>query len=52
MLKGGEPRLVYYPEYGDENSGVLQTRSMTHLFLVQARAKAWATSPASRPRFA
>lgn len=28
MLKGGEPRMVYYPEYGDEHSGVLQTRSM------------------------
>jgi L-seryl-tRNA(Ser) seleniumtransferase len=28
LLKSGEPRMVYYPEYGDEHSGVLQTRSM------------------------
>ena len=28
ILQGGEPRMVYYPEYGDEHSGVLQTRSM------------------------
>jgi L-seryl-tRNA(Ser) seleniumtransferase len=28
LLNGGEPRIVYYPEYGDEHSGVLQTRSM------------------------
>lgn len=28
ILKNGEPRMVYYPEYGDEHSGVLQTRSM------------------------
>lgn len=27
-LKTGEPRIIYYPEYGDEHSGVLQTRSM------------------------
>ena len=27
-LKSGEPRMVYYPEYGGEHSGVLQTRSM------------------------
>lgn len=27
-LKAGEPRMIYYPEYGDEHSGVLQTRSM------------------------
>lgn len=27
-LKSGEPRIIYYPEYGDEHSGVLQTRSM------------------------
>jgi L-seryl-tRNA(Ser) seleniumtransferase len=27
-LKSGEPRMVYYPEYADEHSGVLQTRSM------------------------
>ena len=52
MLKGGEPRLVYYPEYGDEHSGVLQTRSMKegevmiaarrlrHVFLVEGKAKA------------
>ncbi len=52
MLKGGEPRMVYYPEYGDEHSGVLQTRSMKegdeilasrrlrHVFLVEATGKA------------
>ena len=28
MLKSGEPRMVYYPEYGNEHSVVLQTRSM------------------------
>lgn len=28
LLLNGEPRMVYYPEYGDEHSGVLQTRSM------------------------
>jgi L-seryl-tRNA(Ser) seleniumtransferase len=28
LLKNGEPRMVYYPEYGGEHSGVLQTRSM------------------------
>jgi D-glucosaminate-6-phosphate ammonia-lyase len=28
LLLSGEPRMVYYPEYGDEHSGVLQTRSM------------------------
>jgi L-seryl-tRNA(Ser) seleniumtransferase len=28
LLKAGEPRMVYYPEYGGEHSGVLQTRSM------------------------
>ncbi len=51
MLKDGEPRLVYYPEYGDEHSGVLQTRSMKegevmiaarrlrHVFLVEAKEK-------------
>jgi uncharacterized pyridoxal phosphate-dependent enzyme len=27
-LKSGEPRMIYYPEYGDQHSGVLQTRSM------------------------
>ena len=27
-LRTGEPRIIYYPEYGDEHSGVLQTRSM------------------------
>ncbi|MBK5291699.1 MAG: aminotransferase class V-fold PLP-dependent enzyme [Acidobacteriia bacterium] len=52
MLNGGEPRMVYYPEYGDEHSGVLQTRSMKegeeilaarrlrHVFLVEAKGKA------------
>ncbi len=27
-LRSGEPRVIYYPEYGDEHSGVVQTRSM------------------------
>jgi L-seryl-tRNA(Ser) seleniumtransferase len=27
-LKTGEPRLIYYAEYGDEHSAVLQTRCM------------------------
>ena len=52
MLKSGEPRMVYYPEYGDEHSGVLQTRSMKegeeilaarrlrHVFLVEGKGKA------------
>lgn len=52
MLNSGEPRMVYYPEYGDEHSGVLQTRSMKegeeilaarrlrHVFLVEAKRSA------------
>lgn len=51
-LKAGEPRMIYYPEYGDEHSGVLQTRSLKEgeeilaarrlreLFLSEARSKA------------
>ncbi len=52
MLKAGEPRVIYYPEYGDEHSGVLQTRSMKEgeeilaarrlrdVFLSEAKGKA------------
>lgn len=51
-LKSGEPRMIYYPEYGDAHSGVLQTRSMKEgdeilaarrlreLFLAEAKRKA------------
>jgi uncharacterized pyridoxal phosphate-dependent enzyme len=51
-LKTGEPRMIYYPEYGDEHSGVLQTRSMKEgeeilaarrlreVFLSEAKSKA------------
>ena len=51
-LKAGEPRMIYYPEYGDEHSGVLQTRSMKEgeeilaarrlrdVFLSEAKGKA------------